>query len=183
MSCFADPREYIHRVGRTARGAEGKGKALLFLLPEELGFLKYLRAAKVALNEYEFPDSKVARVQKSLEELVGKNYYLNKSAKEAYRSYLLAYASHGLKHIFDVNSLDLAAVSRGFGFTVPPRVNLNIKTAGIKARKRGGGGGMGDQSKREMTKEIHRRQKSGLPFSATNPYGKRDSTDKRQFAR
>lgn len=33
-------QEYIHRVGRTARGAEGTGKALLFLMPEELGFLR-----------------------------------------------------------------------------------------------------------------------------------------------
>lgn len=50
-------------AGRTARGASGKGRALLFLLPEELGFLKYLRAAKVTMNEYEFPDKKVAQVQ------------------------------------------------------------------------------------------------------------------------
>ena len=28
-----DPKEYIHRVGRTARGKEGVGRALLFLLP------------------------------------------------------------------------------------------------------------------------------------------------------
>ena len=35
-----DPREYIHRVGRTARGNAGTGRALLFLLPEEVGFLK-----------------------------------------------------------------------------------------------------------------------------------------------
>lgn len=30
-----DPKEYIHRVGRTARGENKKGRALLFLLPEE----------------------------------------------------------------------------------------------------------------------------------------------------
>ena len=54
-----DPKEYIHRVGRTARGAGGKGRALLFLLPEEVAFLKYLKQAKVALNEYEFPANKV----------------------------------------------------------------------------------------------------------------------------
>ncbi len=35
-----DPREYIHRVGRTARGKDGRGRALLLLLPEELAFLK-----------------------------------------------------------------------------------------------------------------------------------------------
>jgi ATP-dependent RNA helicase DDX18/HAS1 len=60
-----DPKEYIHRVGRTARGATGSGRALLFLLPEELGFLKYLKAAKVAMNEYDFPEKKIANVQVS----------------------------------------------------------------------------------------------------------------------
>merc|ERR1711997_1246096 len=45
-----DPKEYIHRVGRTARGSEGRGHALLFLLPEEVGFLRYLKHAKVPLN-------------------------------------------------------------------------------------------------------------------------------------
>ena len=40
-------QEYIHRVGRTARGSQGRGHALLFLLPEELGFLRYLKHAKV----------------------------------------------------------------------------------------------------------------------------------------
>lgn len=44
-----DPKEYIHRVGRTARGRDGKGKALLFLMPSELGFLEYLREAKVPI--------------------------------------------------------------------------------------------------------------------------------------
>ena len=47
-----DPREYIHRVGRTARGLGGVGRALLFLIPEEVGFLKYLRAAKVRLHGF-----------------------------------------------------------------------------------------------------------------------------------
>ena len=41
------------------------------------------------------------------EKLVGSNYYLNKSAKEAYRSYLLAYNSHSMKDIFNVHRLDL----------------------------------------------------------------------------
>ena len=40
-----DPREYIHRVGRTARGEGASGRALLFLLPSELGFLRYLKAS------------------------------------------------------------------------------------------------------------------------------------------
>ena len=38
-----DPKEYIHRVGRTARGRSGRGRALLLLLPQELAFLRYLQ--------------------------------------------------------------------------------------------------------------------------------------------
>lgn len=38
-----DPKEYIHRVGRAVRGRSGQGRALLMLLPQELGFLKYLK--------------------------------------------------------------------------------------------------------------------------------------------
>ncbi|KAK8951906.1 DEAD-box ATP-dependent RNA helicase 51 [Platanthera zijinensis] len=34
---------YVHRVGRTARGEGAEGKAVLFLLPEELNFVSYLR--------------------------------------------------------------------------------------------------------------------------------------------
>ncbi|KAI8371620.1 P-loop containing nucleoside triphosphate hydrolase protein [Radiomyces spectabilis] len=120
-----DPRDYIHRVGRTAR-AGGRGKSLLFLLPSELGFLRYLKHAKVPLNEYQFPQNKIANVQAQLEKLVEKNYYLNQSARDGYRSYLQAYASFSLKKIFSVDNLDLAKVAKSFGFSVPPKVNLTM---------------------------------------------------------
>jgi len=58
-----DPKEYIHRVGRTARGAGGRGHALLILRPEELGFLRYLKQARVPLNEFDFSWSKIADIQ------------------------------------------------------------------------------------------------------------------------
>jgi ATP-dependent RNA helicase DDX18/HAS1 len=140
-----DPKEYIHRVGRTARGENKKGRALLFLLPEEQvcfavyenhgcsacwlksstvrlrtcfialiaidskginsravccvsqGFLRYLKHAKIPVSEFVFPSNKIANVQSQLEKLIEKNYYLHKSAKDAYRSYLQAYASHSHK--------------------------------------------------------------------------------------
>ena len=59
------PQWHVHRVGRTARGASGKGKALLFLTPEELGFVHYLRTARpdMILHEFEFPASKIANIQ------------------------------------------------------------------------------------------------------------------------
>jgi ATP-dependent RNA helicase DDX18/HAS1 len=54
-----DPRDYIHRVGRTARGSQGKGRSLMFLLPSEIGFLKLLKEARVPLVEFELPANKI----------------------------------------------------------------------------------------------------------------------------
>lgn len=164
-----DPKEYIHRVGRTARGATGSGRALMFLTPEESGFLRFLQSkAKVALNEYEFPSNKVANVQSQLQSLIEKNYYLNKAAREAYRSYLLAYASHSHRDIFNVHELDLQAVGLAFGFTTPPRVDLAFSARGNKRN----------------SKKLQGKGKisSGHGFSASNPYGQRERGDKRQFS-
>ena len=168
-----DPKEYIHRVGRTARGATGSGRALLFLIPEETGFLRYLKAAKVTLNEYEFPTNKVSNVQSQLQRLIEKNYYLNKAAKDAYRSYLLAYASHSHRDIFDVHELDLQAVGLAFGFTTPPRVDLAFSTKGGKRNN-----AQKLKSKNAATKGLS----NGHSFSASNPYGQKEKGDKRQFS-
>ncbi len=167
-----DPREYVHRVGRTARGATGSGRALMFLTPQETGFLRYLQAAaRVTLNEYEFPTSKIANVQSQLQSLIEKNYYLNKSARDAYRSYLLAYASHSHREIYNVHELDLQAVGLAFGFSTPPRVDLAFSARGDKRNV-----------KRKNKNAKQKRLGSGHSFSASNPYGKREAGDKRQFS-
>ncbi|XP_049962208.1 probable ATP-dependent RNA helicase pitchoune [Schistocerca serialis cubense] len=139
-----DPKEYIHRVGRTARGEGGRGHALLILRPEELGFLRYLKQAKVPLNEFEFSWNKIADIQLQLEKLIGKNYFLNMSAKEAYKAYVRAYDSHHLKQIFNVETLDLQKVALSFGLKIPPSVDLHVNSSkGNRPRKRLGGGGFG----------------------------------------
>ena len=84
------------------------------VLAQETAFLLYLKQAKVALNQYELP-TKLSNVQSQarcnvvavcwlmrcaqLENLIEKNYYLHRSAKDAYRSYLQSYASHSLKNV------------------------------------------------------------------------------------
>lgn len=61
-----------------------------------------------------------------MEKLIEKNYYLHKSAQEAYKSYVRAYDSHSLKQIYNVNTLNLLMVALSFGFKVPPYVDLSI---------------------------------------------------------
>ncbi|KAG6418772.1 hypothetical protein SASPL_120977 [Salvia splendens] len=105
-----EPKEYVHRVGRTARGAGAKGNALLFLIPEELGFLKYLKAAKVPVKEYDYDEKKIVNAQSKLVNIISENYHLNK--------------------------LDLEAVAASFCFSSPPKVNLNIDSNASKFRKK-----------------------------------------------
>ncbi|XP_046408750.1 probable ATP-dependent RNA helicase pitchoune [Ischnura elegans] len=150
-----DPKEYIHRVGRTARGEGGRGNALLILRPEELGFLRYLKQARIPLNEFEFSWSKIADIQLQLEKLISKNYFLHMSAKEAYKAYVRAYDSHHLKQIFDVETLDLAQVALSFGFQVPPAVDLKVSSSkASRPRKRGGGGGYGNINQSNAIKKA-----------------------------
>ncbi|XP_057625796.1 ATP-dependent RNA helicase DDX18 isoform X1 [Chionomys nivalis] len=165
-----DPKEYIHRVGRTARGLNGRGHALLILRPEELGFLRYLKQSKVPLNQFDFSWSKVSDIQSQLEKLIEKNYFLHKSAQEAYKSYIRAYDSHSLKQIFDVNNLNLPQVALSFGFKVPPFVDLNVSSHDGKLKKRGGGGGFGYQK----TKKVEK--------SKIFKHISKKTTDRRQFS-
>jgi ATP-dependent RNA helicase DDX18/HAS1 len=57
---------------------------------------------------------------------MAKNYFLNVSAKEAFKAYVRAYESHSLKQIFDVQTLDLTGVGKSFGFTVPPHIDIGV---------------------------------------------------------
>ena len=121
------------------------------------------------LNEYEFPPSKLANVQAQLMKLVSKNYYLHKSARDAYRSYLHAYNSHSLKDVYDVHGLNLLSVAKSFGFTAPPKVTLNLKP---NAKE-------GERRKSQGSK--------GAGFTKDNPYGigkkQQAADDRRQFSR
>ena len=68
----------------------------------------------VPLNEYEYPESRLpALVANKLKTLIETNYYLYKSARDAYRSYMLSYHSHSMKNIFDVSKLDVMKVCGG----------------------------------------------------------------------
>ena len=129
--------------------------------------------------------------QSQLEKLIEKNYYLNRSAKDAYRSYLLAYSSHSLKNIFSVDTIDLEACCKGFGFTIPPRVNLNVSATGGAGSKRHKAGNSVERRVAEHGADPAKRKAAiialksggGHGFSASNPYGKREASDFRQFSR
>ncbi|KHJ42004.1 DEAD/DEAH box helicase [Trichuris suis] len=156
-----DPKDYIHRVGRTARGEGGRGNALLILQPTELKFLFYLKQAKIPVVEYDLSWGKVADIQENLERLISQNFYLHRSAKEAFKGYIRAYDSHYLKHIFDVQKLDITAVAKSFGFQTPPYVDIGVGNAKARNSRRDNDyrvGCVNEKKKRKATifKQISR---------------------------
>jgi len=170
-----DPKEYIHRVGRTARGEAGRGHALLILRPEEVCFLKYLKYAKVPLQELQFSWSKIANIQPQLEKLITKNYFLHISAKEAFKSYIRAYASHHIKDIFNIQELNLTQAAASFGFTVAPHVDIDVGSGrATRPRRTKGGGGFGKYNQLNRPRHI-------VKAKIIQPY--KDKGEKRQWAR
>jgi hypothetical protein len=67
---------------------------------------------------------------------------LNTEAKSAFKSYLHAYTTYGLKEVFNVHSLDLNKVAAGYGLKKAPHVELSnlfdyvdVKLGGAKVKR------------------------------------------------
>ncbi|XP_045524925.1 ATP-dependent RNA helicase DDX18-like [Pieris brassicae] len=118
-----DVKEYIHRVGRTARGLNNTGNAVILLRPEEEFFTKYLENKKVYLDKYTF-DQPQDGVQKMLEDLIQKNGVMKTLARKAYLSSLRCYNKHSLNTVFNIKKLDLKLAARAFGFLEQPHVDF-----------------------------------------------------------
>ena len=92
-----------------------------------------------------------------LEKLIQKNYFLNLSAKEAFKAYVRAYESHGLKNIFNVQTLDLKAVGHSFGFVVPPHIDIGVgysKKISREGKKFGGDNNRRDNKKTKIYRQV-----------------------------
>ncbi|XP_041988931.1 probable ATP-dependent RNA helicase pitchoune [Aricia agestis] len=120
----SDTNEYIHRVGRTARGLGAEGKAVLLLRPEEKEFIDYLNEAKVYLDKYELWD-KYSNLQPKIESAM-KDTEFEKLAVEAFEGYIRAFEVKKLKHVFNLLNMNLDAVARSFGLKKKPDVDIRV---------------------------------------------------------
>ncbi|RNF27309.1 putative ATP-dependent RNA helicase [Trypanosoma conorhini] len=117
-----DPTEYIHRIGRTAR-AGNVGNALLFLAPEEVGFVRYLSKFGITLEKYPMPQ-RLPAIQMKLEHVLQLDPIVAKSAVSAYRAHVGAYQNHLLRETFSIRRLNLAELAQSFALTSAPGVSL-----------------------------------------------------------
>ncbi|CAB3235768.1 unnamed protein product [Arctia plantaginis] len=120
----SDANEYIHRVGRTARGMGAEGNAVMLLRPDEIDFVNYLKESKIYLDKYE-SWNKLANLQPKLDAAMS-NPHFQQLAVEAFQGYMRAFEVKKLKHIFNLISMDVDAVARSFGLKNRPDVDIRI---------------------------------------------------------
>ncbi|GAM19591.1 hypothetical protein SAMD00019534_027660 [Acytostelium subglobosum LB1] len=148
----SDTKEYIHRIGRTARLGH-TGSALIFLTPSERKYIMHLNKYNIEPTEMNVTtilqslyhttegqlkktikstqlESQVHDLQLTMERYVLEDEKGTELARSAYQSSLRAYATHKtlLKSVFHIGSLHLGHVSKSFALRETPS-ELNKITA------------------------------------------------------
>ncbi|XP_029642740.1 probable ATP-dependent RNA helicase DDX31 [Octopus sinensis] len=142
-----ETREYIHRIGRTAR-AGAQGNSLLFLMPSETEYIKALNTMKINLGEIYIKNilgdllqlldllPKILENRRSVytyEEAASsfqmyiENFTYNSKemldlAKKAFQSFVRSYSTYPkhLKHIFHLKYLHIGHLAKSFGLRDAP---------------------------------------------------------------
>ncbi|CAG8478859.1 16396_t:CDS:2 [Funneliformis caledonium] len=137
-----DLKDYVHRVGRTARLGK-EGEAILFLLPSEIEYIHVLRSQEIYAEPVQVEtlletltvsekrnkegyEKIAADLQLQFERYVLSNSECITLAQKAYSSHIRSYATHTTseKRIFHVKKLHLGHVAKSFGLRETPS---NIK--------------------------------------------------------
>ena len=119
--------EYLHRVGRTARGPDSHGKSMLILLPNELDLLERIKEKKIEIKEYEFKKEKLMDIQEKYEILIGSNPAMESLAIDAYKSYIFSYLytkNNSNDNFKNIENIDKEKLVKSFGLKEVPFVKL-----------------------------------------------------------
>ena len=119
--------EYLHRVGRTARGPDSHGKSLLILLPNEMDLLERIKEKKIEIKEYEFKKEKLENIQEKYEILIETNPALESLAVDAYKSYIFSYLytkNNSNDNFKNIENIDKEKLVKSFGLKEVPFIKL-----------------------------------------------------------
>ena len=125
--------EYLHRVGRTARGPDSHGKSLLIILPNETDLLERIKERNIIIKEYEFKKEKLIDIQQKYELLISSNPALESLAIEAYKNYIFSfmYSKNNSKdNRQNIENINKEKLIKSFGLKEVPYIkvkNLSYK--------------------------------------------------------
>eukprot|EP00035_Acanthoeca_spectabilis_P019440 m.423369 g.423369 ORF g.423369 m.423369 type:complete len:769 (+) comp16855_c0_seq4:96-2402(+) len=130
LDCPESVETYIHRVGRTARFDKG-GKALMTLLPSEVGFVPKLEARKITLHKTEIAEDQMKSVAPLLRSLCASDPDLKYLAQKSFISYFRSVHLQSDKEVFLLDQLPADDFAASIGLPSTPR----IKFSGKKVKK------------------------------------------------
>ena len=119
--------EYLHRVGRTARGPNSHGKSLLILMPNEIDLLDRIKEKNIIIKEYEFKKEKLMDIQQKYELLISSNPALESLAIEAYKNYIFSYMyskNNSKDNKQNIKNIDKEKLIKSFGLKEVPFIKL-----------------------------------------------------------
>lgn len=131
-------RDYVHRIGRTAR-AGCSGTATIFLTPAEIEFVRMLESRRIRIKQQDMNDvlnkllgplsrhssvqAAAVALQNDFEDLVLENQQLGANACKAYVSWVRFYSSYtrDMREIFNRKELHLGHYAKSFALRDPPQ--------------------------------------------------------------
>ncbi|KFB41995.1 hypothetical protein ZHAS_00009571 [Anopheles sinensis] len=142
--------DYVHRVGRTARAGQ-TGKAILFIEPAEIDFIKYLADKQIRIQEqkidgifvhlgqkFKCGQKTVAKnkeqaailLQRRFEQLIAKEKELFASASKAFVSWIRYYSNFPkeLRRMFAVKGIHMGHYAQCLGLRDAPKQFMHAHT-------------------------------------------------------
>ncbi|XP_066594785.1 ATP-dependent DNA helicase DDX31 [Prorops nasuta] len=131
-------RDYVHRIGRTAR-AGSSGVSTIFLTPSEIDFVRMLESRRIRIKQenmedvldkllgrfskHRTPHAAAIALQNEFETLVVESKKLREKACKAYTSWIRFYSSypHEMRQIFNRKELHLGHYAKSFALRESPQ--------------------------------------------------------------
>lgn len=131
-------RDYVHRIGRTAR-AGSAGTAIIFLTPPEIEFIRMLESRRIRIKQENMDDildklmgplsrqhtvqAAATDLQNKFENLIIDNKKFHDKACRAYVSWVRFYSSYprDMREIFNRKDLHLGHYAKSFALRDPPQ--------------------------------------------------------------
>eukprot|EP01117_Protostelium_nocturnum_P018360 TRINITY_DN7664_c0_g1_i1.p1 TRINITY_DN7664_c0_g1~~TRINITY_DN7664_c0_g1_i1.p1 ORF type:complete len:691 (+),score=308.33 TRINITY_DN7664_c0_g1_i1:55-2073(+) len=173
-----ETREYVHRVGRTAR--VGKiGNALVFLQPCEMKYVDLLRNHSIEIGGINEEDIKAklpqdnrynmagsAALQIYYERMVLDDEELARLARKGFSSFVKAYSTHSkeTKHIFHVRNLHLGHLAKSFGLREQPKLLMQNQAQSLKSIGK-------EEKKQAHMKAANKRRGETMQSAYTSEFG------------
>ncbi|XGW19161.1 hypothetical protein V3C99_003187 [Haemonchus contortus] len=142
VDCPASVQDYIHRVGRTAR-LNQTGHAVLFLTSFQKGpMVTALNQANIPLTKQVADPRALVDVRAKMQAILSQFPELKQFAQKSIVAYLRSVFMMHNKKVFDVTTIDAAALAASYGLITVPRVRflskrrMMLKDNGVAGEKK-----------------------------------------------